>query len=137
MSTLTVRVLSPEAELASVEAKEVSIPALYGYMGLRPAHAPIIAQIGLGTLEIKGNEDQSDKYFVSGGYFELLDDQLTLLVDTIERSHEIDTERAGQAIDRALERLGAKSDISVDISRALASLERAKARKKLAESHTN
>ncbi|MDB2446990.1 ATP synthase F1 subunit epsilon [bacterium] len=137
MAKLNVRVLSPETELASVEASEVSIPALYGYMGLRPAHAPIIAQIGLGTLEIKSEEEAPTSFFVSGGYFELLDDQLTLLVDTIERSHEIDVERVGKSVDRAIDRLNAKSDLDVDISRALASLERAKARKHLAEIHSN
>jgi F-type H+-transporting ATPase subunit epsilon len=137
MAKLNVRVLSPEAELASVEATEVILPALYGYMGLRPSHAPIIAQIGLGTLEISNKGHEPSHYFVSGGYFELLDDQLTLLVDVIEKVDEIDHDRASRAVDRALERLNTRESLDVDIARALGSLERAKARKKLVDIHTN
>lgn len=135
MSKLRVKVLSPLAELASIEAQEVSVPALYGYMGLRPSHTPIIAEIGLGALEIIDNNEALARYFVSGGYFELIDDELTILVDTIEAYDAIDRGRADQAAERALERLNQTSDLNVDISRALASLERAKARRKLANMH--
>ena len=135
MGKLNVKVLSPEAELASSEAIEVSVPAYFGYMGLRPAHAPIISEIGMGTLELKHDSQRSSKYFVSGGYFELLDDELTLLVDVIEKSEEIDLARAGRSVERAIERLNTKTGVDLDIARSLASLEKAKARKRLGELH--
>lgn len=137
MTKLDVRVLSPEGALASTEATEVNLPALYGYVGLRPTHTPMIAQIGVGTLEIKDSGKEPSVYFVSGGYFELLDDNLTLLVDIIEEVGEIDHDRANKSVDRALRRLNESQGLDIDIPRALASLERAKARRKLVEIHKN
>jgi F-type H+-transporting ATPase subunit epsilon len=133
MTKLNVKVLSPEAQLASAEAIEVSIPAVRGYMGLRPAHTPIIGQIGLGSLEIIKDSENRQRFFVSGGYFELIDDELTVLVDMIEKSEEIDVKRIESSMERALQRLNDKTDLNTDIPRALASLERAKARKKLVD----
>lgn len=131
MTKLNVKVLSPEAQLASAEAVEVLIPAVRGYMGLRPAHTPIIGQIGLGSLEIINDSEKRDRFYVSGGYFELIDDELTVLVDMIEKSDDIDAKRVESSMERALQRLNDKTSLETDIPRALASLERAKARKKL------
>lgn len=135
MSQLKVRVLSPEKELVSTTATEVLVPAYQGTMGLRPSHTPMIAQIGMGSLEIVQNEEVNSRFFVAGGYFEIVEDELTLLIDIIEKSSDIDLDRADQAAQRAIDRLNDKENLDVDIARALASLERAKARQKLARLH--
>jgi F-type H+-transporting ATPase subunit epsilon len=63
---------------------------------------------------------------------EVADNQVKVLVDVVERIEEIDIERAEKAELRAEKRLAEPNSVQIDLARALASLERAKARKKLA-----
>lgn len=55
----------------------------------------------------------------------------------IEKLDEIDAKRVESSMERALQRLNDKTSLETDIPRALASLERAKARKKLLEASNN
>jgi F-type H+-transporting ATPase subunit epsilon len=66
---------------------------------------------------------------VAGGYLEVKDDQVTVLVDVVERPAEIDKARAEKAKQRALERMG-KAEI--DSIRAQQALQRANQRLALA-----
>ncbi len=128
---LNVRVLSPSAILFDGEAKEVSVPTKLGYIGIRYNHSALVSGLGVGRLDIPGAEERS--YFISGGYLEVSENTVTILVDVIEEIASIDPARAEAAEKRAEARLKAeKAQEQLDISRALAALERARARKKLA-----
>lgn len=131
---LQVNLYSPEKPLAEISADYVHLPGAQGYLGILPGHTALISELGVGELRITGgNAGSSHAYFISGGYIEVLDDQVKILVDVVERHDEIDVDRAISAEDRAKKRLEDKADLAVDIARALAALERAKARRKLAQ----
>jgi F-type H+-transporting ATPase subunit epsilon len=65
---------------------------------------------------------------VAGGFAEVRNDKVIVLVDTAERPEEIDRTRAERARERAERRLGGRGDEEVDYNRALAALARALAR---------
>lgn len=131
-NVLNVKVISPSAILFEGAADEVSIPTSQGYIGVRYNHNALVSSLGIGQLEIRGQEAR--KYFVSGGYLEVVNNTVTLLVSVIEEVSKIDGSRAEGAEKRASERLASRKDeVALDIARALAALERARARKKLAE----
>jgi F-type H+-transporting ATPase subunit epsilon len=129
-----VNLYSPEKPLAEVSANYLQVPGVLGYMGIMPGHTALISELGIGELKIEGGEaGVHHTYFVSGGYLEVVDDNIKVLVDTVEHLDAIDISRAAAAEERAKKRLAEKSDLVVDIARALAALERAKARQKLAQ----
>lgn len=128
---LNVRVLSPSAILFDGTAKEVSVPTKLGYIGIRYNHNALVSGLGVGRLDIPGQDEKS--YFISGGYVEVSENTVTILVDVIEEIASIDPARAEAAEKRAEARLKAeKAQEQLDIGRALSALERARARRKLA-----
>jgi F-type H+-transporting ATPase subunit epsilon len=131
-NVLNVKVISPSAILFEGSAEEVSIPTSQGYIGVRYNHNALVSSLGIGELVIRGQETK--KYFVSGGYLEVANNTVSLLVSVIEEVSKIDSQRADVAEKRAAQRLASRNDeVALDIARALAALERARARKKLAE----
>ncbi len=130
-NVLNVKVISPSATLFEGSAEEVSVPTSKGYIGVRYNHNALVSSLGIGQLEIRGQNKKS--FFVSGGYIEVYQNSVTLLVSVIEDISKIDSQRAESAEKRAAQRLVSRTEEALDISRALAALERARARKKLAE----
>ncbi len=130
-NVLNVKVISPSATLFEGSAEEVSVPTSKGYIGVRYNHNALVSSLGIGQLEIRGQDKKS--FFVSGGYIEVYQNSVTLLVSVIEDISKIDSQRAESAEKRAAQRLVSRTEEALDISRALAALERARARKKLAE----
>ncbi len=108
----------------------VVAPGIEGYLGILPRHAPLLTALRPGELVVKkGGEEYA--YAISGGFLEVLPDQVTILADTAERSDEIDIERAEAARRRAQERL-ASAMTEQEIAAAKASLAKALVRIKVA-----
>jgi len=130
---LDVHLLSPVKPLATMKARLLQAPGILGEMGLLPGHTPLISELKAGILKIESYDDQSALYyFVSGGYLELVDNRATVLVENAEAPTEVDLTRALAAEKRALDRLAQTSSADINMGRAMAALERAKARQKLA-----
>jgi len=125
---MQVDVLSPARILARTKATQVMAPGAMGYMGILPGHAAMVAELGTGELVISGSESGAGtKFFVAGGYAEVVANKVTLLVDVVEKQGEIDVERAKRSQSRANERLASRKG-DVDYARAQASLLRATGR---------
>jgi len=67
---------------------------------------------------------ESSHLAVSGGFVEVLPDQVTILAETAEKAEEIDVTRAQAARERAEKRLRSP-DLEMDLNRATVALERA------------
>lgn len=105
----------------------VELPGKEGYMGILPGHAPLLSELGMGTLSFrKGGDVQV--FVVLGGFVEVLPGRVIVLADTSERTGEIDVDRARTALERAKSAL-AKGGVSEE-ARVAASLalDRAQAR---------
>jgi F-type H+-transporting ATPase subunit epsilon len=128
---MELEVATPERQVVREEAVEIQIPALDGYLGILPGHAPLLSQLGIGYLSyVTGGRT---KYLsVHGGFVEVLPDRVRVLADGAERAEEIDVERAKRAAKRAQEEL-VNAHVGVDIAVALAALQRAEARLKTSE----
>ena len=137
MSDLDVSILSPAKVVTRVKATAVQLPGALCYMGILPGHARLISELGIGQLTLDGvvaAEGQAGgklAYFVAGGYVDVGDDKVTVLVDVVERVADIDVARAEKAKQRAAERLESKAS-AVDLARAQAALARAQQRLALA-----
>lgn len=80
MATMTVNVVSPEAELFSGEATEVYARSLDGEIGILPGHQPALLALADAPLRVKTAEGFQE-FNVRGGFLSFRDNVLTVLAD--------------------------------------------------------
>jgi len=128
------KILSPEKPLADVSATQLQAPGLEGQMGVMPDHTAIVSGLQPGVLTVYQESDPAPvHYYIGGGYLQFCENEAVVLAEVIQTADELDKKRADAAESRALDRLAKTTDQAIDIVRALNSLERARARKKLME----
>ena len=129
--TFQLEIVTPSRLLVKDAAEEVQIPALGGYLGILPGHAPLITELAVGAITYKAGGAEHT-LSVAWGFAEVLQDKVTILAEAAERPQEIDIERAQKARDRADQRLKS-NDPQVDYTRAEDALQRAETRLKIAK----
>ncbi|MGD9157617.1 MAG: F0F1 ATP synthase subunit epsilon [Desulfobacteraceae bacterium] len=133
MGKLNLEVVTPGGAIANVEADIVVAPGTEGEFGILPGHINFLSGIVPGELRYTDGE-KTEYMSITSGFAEVSNDKVSILVDSGEKAHEIDVERARSAIDRAKERLSKKRDTDdIDFARAEAALQRAISRVKVAE----
>ena len=119
-----VEIYTPTGKYYSGEAEFLSVSSPVAVLGILPDHAPIITTLEISKLVIK-NKSKEVSYAIGGGIMNIKKDHtVVLLLNSIERSDEIDVLRAKEAQKRAEERLASNSE-AIDIKRAEAALSRA------------
>ena len=115
-------ILTPYGKYLQSDAEFLSVTSSVGVLGILPNHAPLITTLEISALTIKDGRF-TNRYAISGGVMHIKNDHsVHLLVDSIERSDEIDVKRANDSKARAEKRLSGKSDEEVDVARAKLSL---------------
>lgn len=117
-------IVTPEKKFYEDEANSLIAPGSLGYLGVLTDHAPLITELVPGKLTVKDVKGQEKIFAISGGFLEVLKNNVTILADSIESADKIDIERARTALRRAKERLKSK-DENVDIPRVEFALTRA------------
>ncbi|MBD3275567.1 MAG: ATP synthase F1 subunit epsilon, partial [Candidatus Marinimicrobia bacterium] len=92
--------------------------------GVMPGHVPSIIALDIGEVSIQQSGDR-EFWATSGGYAEIHPDRVVLIVESAERSSNIDIDRAKSAAERAKDRLEKKKQEQIDEARARAALNRA------------
>ncbi len=132
--TLTVRVITPDQTIWDGPSDEVILPATSGQLGILSDHAPLLTALGTGVMRIKA-EGQWNAIAVMGGFAEVEENEVTVLVNRAEQGPEIDREAATAAqaeADRILsssEDKQARMQAKVDRQRAVAMIQAADASK--------
>lgn len=127
-ATFQLEVATPERLLIREAVSEAQIPAEGGMIGILPDHAPLLGALGTGELSYVGEAGGRHTMFVSGGFIQVLDNEVRVLADRAERVNEIDVSRAQSALKRAQEKLALPATAGIDVARALNALRRAEAR---------
>ena len=86
-------------------------------------HRNGIIALDIGELKIEA-KNGIEWYATSGGFVEITDDKVVLLLESIEKSNEIDVKRASEALERAKQRRADNKE-DIDSVRLEASLSRA------------
>lgn len=97
---LTLEMVTPYKRVLTEEVDEITAPGFVGELGLLPGHTPLLTTLRVGELSYKKGNEQFH-LAVNWGYLEVEDDTVTVLVDTAEKSDEIDLARAKAALGRA------------------------------------
>ena len=93
-------------------------------LGIYPGHAPLISTVAISKMIIRIG-DKEYLYAVGGGIINIDKEKVTLILNSVERSDEIDIARAQKAKKRAEERLNSQNKDEVDVNRAKLALLRA------------
>ncbi|MGQ0741309.1 MAG: F0F1 ATP synthase subunit epsilon [Alphaproteobacteria bacterium] len=109
--TIHLDLVSPEQLLLSEDVDMVTLPGADGYFGVLKGHAPIMAGLKPGVLEIKGGSQDGLRIFVRGGFAEISLSEVTVLAEEAIPMAEVDAEALDQRIKDAEEDVGlAKTD---------------------------
>jgi F-type H+-transporting ATPase subunit epsilon len=123
MNSYNVKIVTPIREIKLGDVSYLRCPGLDGSFGVMRNHREGIFALSVG--EVKVTQNGKDEYFAtSGGFAEILNDSVKLLVESLERSNEIDADRANKSFERAQERR-IKQDSELNETRIEASLVRA------------
>ena len=122
MKTFLLEIYTPYGKYFDRYVNELVIQTEEYVLGILPNHAPWVAKVKTGKMEIVQNGER--KCYANGeGLINVKKDGVTLIVNSVESKDEIDIERAKQAKKRAEERL--KEPLTIDVERAIRALNRA------------
>ena len=93
MPSFNVSVVTQVKKILEQEAGDLRLRTSEGDIGILPNHAPFVAELSMGKMEIESpNKDRRDIYFLSGGFLEISDNQATIIADEIFPIEEINIE---------------------------------------------
>ena len=99
--------VTPVKLLVSQEADMVVVPGGEGDFGVLPGHAPLLATVRPGTVDIYEDDKVSERVFVAGGFAEVSGERCTVLAEEALPLSEVTAEAAQERIDAAQKRLDA------------------------------
>ena len=82
-------VISAESKVFEGEVESVLVPGMIGDFLVLPNHAPCISSIRPGFVEFSGGSSSKHRYFVSGGIIEVINNTVSLLVDSAIKSDKV------------------------------------------------
>ena len=130
MSSFQLEIVTPTKILDEGDITYLRCPAPDGLFGIMANHRP--ALIALVAGEVKITKAGKESYLAtSGGYADIRREKVQLLLETVERSQEIDVGRAEAALERAKRQLSSE-DGDLDYIKARGSFSRALTRLQVA-----
>jgi F-type H+-transporting ATPase subunit epsilon len=124
---LTVRVVAPDKTVWDSSAEEVILPSTTGQLGVLTGHAPLLTALDIGVMRVRSSKDWV-AIALMGGFAEVENDEVTILVNGAERGDSIDRDEAKAAFTAAESRVGKTGDDKQAQLKAEKDLKRARAR---------
>ena len=98
--SLTVRVIAPDNVVWDGDVEEVILPSTTGQMGILSNHAPLLTALDTGVMRVRPGKDWQN-IAIMGGFAEVEDNQVQVLVNEAQLGSEIDLDAAKQAFSDA------------------------------------
>ena len=98
--SLTLRVLAPDQSVFDGTAEEVILPSTTGLLGILPGHISMVTALDIGVLRvlIDGNWNS---IALMGGFAEVEDNEVTVLVNGAELGNTIDASIAEAELEKS------------------------------------
>lgn len=126
--TMKLKIVAPERVFFEGDTTFLEFNTTEGEMGVYPNHIPLTAIVAPGVLRIHEGDGVKEAALMSG-FIQILQDEVTILAESVEWPDEIDANRAKEAEVRARRRINDESGI--DMHRAELALKRALIRQSL------
>ena len=102
---LTVRVIAPDKTVWDSAADEVILPSTTGQLGILTGHAPLLTALDTGVMRVRPDGKNWVAIALLGGFAEVENNEVTILVNGAERGDNINRDEARSAYTEAEERL--------------------------------
>jgi F-type H+-transporting ATPase subunit epsilon len=102
--TLTVRVVAPDKTVWDSNAEEVILPSTTGQLGILTGHAPMLTALDTGVMRVRPGKEWVS-IALMGGFAEIEENEVTILVNGAQIGETIDKEAARTAYTEAEARL--------------------------------
>ena|SRR5699024_7228699 len=133
MDTFGLKIIASDKVFYEGRCRKLVIPAPDGEKGILANHENMVIAIVVGTAKVQlAGEDEWKDLAVGSGFAEIVNNRVTLLVDTAERPEDIDVRRAKEQQERAEEQMRQKQSIQ-EYYHTQASLARAMNRLRVAQ----
>lgn len=135
MSKIHFQLVTPERTVLNEELDSLSCPTSLGQITILPNHIPLVAKLKPGELiaTVAGKQHFIN---VAGGFIEVrAENQVIALADAAEHHHEIDINRAEEAVQRAKQAMKEKTLSAEEYAKVATSLQTSLARLNVARKH--
>ena len=103
MAKIKCVIVTPEETLLEADYDFVVLPLYDGEMGIAPSHSPMIGRLGYGELRLR-NGERIERYYVDGGFVQVLNDVVSVLTNLAMPASEVDLEAAREQLRSATHR---------------------------------
>lgn len=125
--TFHLTITCPDRAFYEGDVTMVELNTTEGQIGVLKNHIPLTAVLSPGVCHIHEADGTDKVCAIHSGFFEILQDSMSILAEVCEWPDEIDVHRAEEARIRA-ERLLADKPANLNMARAILSLKRSAAR---------
>lgn len=132
MDTFGLKIIASDKVFYEGRCRKLTIPAPDGEMGILPNHENMVIAIAVGIAYMEAEEGKRQDIALGQGFAEIVNNRVTLIVDTAENPEDIDVRHAEEQRERAQEQMRQKQSIQ-EYYHTQASLARAMKRLKLAQ----
>ncbi len=135
-NTLYVEIVTPYGMFYAGQVEMVVVTCKDGEIGILPGHTSLVAALVPGEVRIKV-DGEWHYALATNGYAEIGSELTIIVVSAAEWPDQIDTARAERALARAEARLKDPSTTPQEFNRSTHSVQRARARLKVAAQHAS
>ena len=119
MNKLLLKIVSPDGEIFSGEAKSIIVTTIQGELQILAGHADLLAPPATGRAKLTLPDGTSRSAAVSGGFVLVSKEETKVVATTFEFADEIDVKRANAAKQKAEEAIkSAKESKEIEIAKA-------------------
>lgn len=112
MSTFHLKIIASDKVFYDGDCEILVVPGVDGELAVMAHHQNMVVATIVGDIRFKDGSSDEYHYAVVGiGFVHISDNNVTMLVDTVERPEDIDANRAKSALERAEEQLRHKQSI--------------------------
>ena len=91
--TTQLELVTPARVMAQQAVEMIVAPGVEGLFGVLPRHAPLLADLARGVVELHQNGRVSDRYMIDGGLADVSGERVTILA---ERAMHLDSADSNQ-----------------------------------------
>ncbi|MBS1730371.1 MAG: ATP synthase F1 subunit epsilon [Bacteroidetes bacterium] len=82
---MILEILTPANKIFSNEVYGIQLPGIHGQFEVLNNHAPLVSALGKGVLKILVDKNNQEKYVISGGFVEVLQNKVMVLVEQAKK----------------------------------------------------
>ena len=126
---ITVKVITPDRTVWDDQAEEIILPSTTGQLGILSGHAPLLTALEVGVMRVRP-EKEWKTIALMGGFAEVENDEIKILVNGAELGDDIDRDTARTEYEQAQSRFQQveNSDDRQEKIQAESSMRKARAR---------